>query len=138
MFPSMARRLPVRLDPRSDRLASAKPMWKDTRPPAYEPSEAPIPQPPKIMSEDPSELAERGNEIFERVVRPEVDAESDAQKFVVIDVETEDYEIDANARAAFDRLVERRPDARGRTWLRRVGSRHAYHFGGRLREPSTE
>lgn len=87
----------------------------------------------KTMSEETSELAERGNEIFERVVRPEVDIEEDAQKFVVIDVESEDYEIDTNARVAFDRLIERRPDARGRTWLRRVGSRHAYHFGGRLR-----
>lgn len=90
------------------------------------------------MSEESSELAERGNEIFERVVRPEVDEDNDAQKFVVIDVETEDYEIDTNARAAFDRLIERRPDARGRTWLRRVGSRHAYHFGGRLQETGKE
>ena len=90
------------------------------------------------MSEESSERAERGNEIFERVVRPEVDAETDAQKFVVIDVESEDYEIDTNARTAFDRLIERRPDARGRTWLRRVGCRHAYHFGGRLQEASDE
>jgi hypothetical protein len=90
------------------------------------------------MSEEKSELSDRGNEIFERVVRPEVDVEEDAQKFVVIDVESEDYEIDTNARAAFDRLIERHPDARGRTWLRRVGSRRAYHFGGRLRETGTE
>ncbi len=84
------------------------------------------------MPTDKSELAERGNEIFERVVRPEVDVGEEARKFVVIDVETEDFEIDRNARAAFDRLLERHPDARGRTWLRRVGSRSAYHFGGRL------
>lgn len=81
------------------------------------------------MSEAQSERAKRGNEIFERVVRPEVDAQEDARKFVIIDVETEDYEIDRNARAAFDRLIERRPEARGRTWLRRVGSRYGYHFG---------
>jgi len=90
------------------------------------------------MSQETSELAEQGNEIFERVVRPEIDVQEAAQKFVVIDVETEDYEIDTNARAAFDRLIERRPDARGRTWLRRVGSRHAYHFGGRLQGTSNE
>jgi hypothetical protein len=82
------------------------------------------------MPESQSERAKRGNEIFERVVRPEVDVQEDARKFVVIDVETEDYEIDGNARAAFDRLIERRPEARGRTWLRRVGSRFGYHFGG--------
>lgn len=67
------------------------------------------------VSEAPSDLADRENEIFERVVRPDGDVESDAQKFVVIDVETEDDEIDTNARAAFDRLLERHPDARGRT-----------------------
>jgi hypothetical protein len=50
----------------------------------------------------------------------------------VIDVETEDFEIDRNARVALDRLLEQHPDARGRTWLRRVGSRSAYHFGGRV------
>lgn len=67
------------------------------------------------MPTEKSELAERGNEIFERVVRPEVDVDEEARKFVVIDVETEDFEIDSNARAAFDRLLERQPDARGRT-----------------------
>jgi hypothetical protein len=82
------------------------------------------------MPEAQSERAKRGNEIFERVVRPEVDIQEDARKFVVIDVESEDYEIDGNARAAFDRLIERHPEARGRTWLRRVGSRYAYHFSG--------
>ena len=82
------------------------------------------------MPEAQSDRAEQGNEIFERVVRPEVDVQEDAQKFVVIDVETEDFEIDTNARAAFDRLIERRPEARGRMWLRRVESRYAYHFGG--------
>jgi len=82
------------------------------------------------MSEAQSERTKRGNEIFERVVRPKVDVQEDAQKFIVIDVETEDYEIDGNARAAFDRLIKRRPEARGRMWLRRVGSRYGYHFGG--------
>lgn len=82
------------------------------------------------MPEAQSERAKRGNEIFERVVRPEVDVQEDAQKFVIIDVETEEFEIDGNARAAFDRLIKRRPEARGRMWLRRVGSRYTYHFGG--------
>jgi hypothetical protein len=85
-----------------------------------------------------SELAERGNDIFERVVRPNVDVDEEARKFVVIDTETEDFEIDRNARAAFDRLLERHPDARGRTWLRRVGSRYAYDFGGRFQKTENE
>ena len=90
------------------------------------------------MSEEKSELVERGNEIFDRVVRPQVDVEEEAQKFVAIDVDSEDFEIDRNARAAFDRLLERHPEARGRTWLRRVGSRSAYHFGGRLQKTGEE
>ena len=53
-----------------------------------------------------STLAEQGNEIFERVDRPEVNVDEEARKFVVIDVETEDFEINGDARAAFDRLLE--------------------------------
>ena len=85
--------------------------------------------------ERPSDTAQRGNEIFDRRVRPHVDVEADARKYVAIDVETEDFEIDRNQRAATDRLVERRPEAEGRLWLRRVGSRFAHRFGGgRLQE----
>lgn len=84
------------------------------------------------MSKD--ELAERGDEIFDRVVRSQVDVEEERHKFVAIDVESEDFEVDRDQRAAVDRLVERHPEAQGRIWLRRVGSRFAYHFGGRLQE----
>ena len=65
------------------------------------------------MPTEKSTLAERGNEVFERVVRPEVNIDEDARKFVMIDVETEDFEIDGDARAAFDRLLGRTPDAGG-------------------------
>jgi hypothetical protein len=34
--------------------------------------------------------------------------------------------------------VERHPEAQGRIWFRRVGSRVTHHFGGRLREESEE
>lgn len=89
------------------------------------------------MSDETSELAKRGEEIFERVVRPEVEDEDD-RKYVAIDVESEDFEVDANQRAAANRLVERHPDAEGRIWFRRVGSRVTHHFGGRLREDDRE
>lgn len=90
------------------------------------------------MSEETTELAERGNEIFEQVVRPQVNVEKDAQKYVAIDTESKDFEVDRNARAAYDRLVERQSEAQGRVWLRRVGSRFAYHFGGRLQDKGDE
>ncbi|WP_263819057.1 hypothetical protein [Salinibacter sp.] len=84
------------------------------------------------MAEDTKGLAERGNEIFERLVRPQVDAEEDAQKYVAIDTGSEDFEVDRDALSAVDRLEERHSDVRGRIWLRRVGSRAAHHFGGRF------
>lgn len=85
-----------------------------------------------------SNTARRGNEIFERKIRPHVDVEKDARKYVAIDVETEDFEVDRNQRAAADRLMKRRPEAQGRMWLRRVGNRFAHHFGDRLQEEKGE
>ena len=83
------------------------------------------------MSEETSELAERGEEIFERVVKHHV-KDKDDRKYIAIDVESEDFEVDANQRAAAKRLLERHPDAEGQIWFRRVGSRITHHFGGRL------
>ena len=83
----------------------------------------------RLMSDEPSELAERGEEIFERAVRPQVEEEDD-HKYLAIDTESEDSEVDHDALAAVDRLEERHPEARGRIWLRRVGSRAAHHLGG--------
>ena len=75
------------------------------------------------------EFARRGNAIFEEHVRPTVDMDGEAHKFVAIDIETGEYEVDRSDVEATDRLVERCPEAEGRIWLRRVGSPDAYHFG---------
>ncbi len=77
-------------------------------------------------------FAQRGNAIFEERVRPNVDVDAEAHKFVAIDVETGKYEVDESDVEASDRLVEREPEAEGRIWLRRVGSPHAYRFGTRF------
>ena len=90
------------------------------------------------MTDEQSERGKRADEIFERKIRPQVDVEEDAHKYVAIDTESGDFEIDADQRAASDRLLERHPEARGRIWFRRVGSRIAHHFGGRLREGDAE
>ena len=74
------------------------------------------------------EFARRGDEIYERVVRPHVRAD-DLGKFVVIDIETDDFEMDKDELAASDRLMARNPDAQ--VWLTRVGSRYARRFGPR-------
>lgn len=72
------------------------------------------------------EFARRGDEIYERDIRPHVEA-SHAGKFVVIDLDTGAYEIDADELVASDRLLAHHPDAQ--IWLTRVGSRYARRFG---------
>ena len=64
------------------------------------------------------EFARRGDQIYERDIAPLV-AEEDQGKFIVIDIESGVYEIDADELAASDRLLARKPDAQ--MWLRRVG-----------------
>ncbi len=72
------------------------------------------------------EFARRGDEIYERDIRPHVEA-SNTGKFVVIDLDTGAYEIDTDELVASDRLLARHPDAQ--IWLTRVGSRYARRFG---------
>jgi hypothetical protein len=74
------------------------------------------------------EFARRGDTIFERDVRPLLQA-SDENKFVAIDIETGAYEVDADEQAASDRLSARVPGAQ--VWLRRANSPYARRFGGR-------
>jgi hypothetical protein len=56
------------------------------------------------------ELAQLGKEIFDRQVRPVLRPEDDG-KFVAIDVETGDYEMDEDDYAAVARLRSRKPAA---------------------------
>ncbi|MYC35700.1 MAG: hypothetical protein F4X66_02120 [Chloroflexi bacterium] len=77
---------------------------------------------------NPGEIAVRGEAIYrERIQQQVVTAKQGS--FVVIDVETGDYEIDAGDPAATQRLLERRPYAV--TYAIRVGHLAAYcHVGG--------
>jgi len=72
------------------------------------------------------EFARRGEEIYEKEILPRLEGE-DPSKFVLIDIETGDYEVDADELAASDRLLARHPDAQ--VWFRRVGSRPVRRFG---------
>jgi hypothetical protein len=74
------------------------------------------------------EFARRGDEVYEARVRPHLTA-ADEGKFVAIDIETGEYEIDADELEACDKLTARVPDAQ--VWLVRVGSRYLHRFGGR-------
>jgi hypothetical protein len=76
------------------------------------------------------EFAQRGDEIYESQVRPQVE-EGNHGKIVAIDIETGAFEVDASEIAACDRLEARYPDAQ--IWIVRIGSRHVRRFGGRTR-----
>jgi hypothetical protein len=76
------------------------------------------------------EFARRGDLIYERDIEPHVRPE-DRGKYVMIDIETGTYEIDASEMEATQRLRARVPDAQ--IWFRRVGSRYARRFGFRSR-----
>jgi hypothetical protein len=77
------------------------------------------------------EIARRGDDLYEREVRPRL-CPDDEGKFVLIDIESGEYEIDRDELAASDRLLARRPEAR--VWMRQVGSRFARRFGPRFLE----
>jgi hypothetical protein len=73
------------------------------------------------------EIARRGEEIYQQVIRPKVDAR-DEGKFLVLDVESGDYEIDTDDLVASDRLLARHPNAE--LYGVRIGYPEAYRLGG--------
>lgn len=73
------------------------------------------------------EFARRGDEIYDRDIRPRVEAENEG-KFVAIDIETGAWELDTDALAACERLIARVPDSQA--WLTRVGHLYAHRIGG--------
>lgn len=72
------------------------------------------------------EVARRGKEIYERRVRPRL-TPADDNKFVAIDIITEDYEIDASDYTAVKNVRNRNPGAE--VWLERAGHPTAYKIG---------
>lgn len=77
------------------------------------------------------EFAQHGNAIYERDIRPKVEA-NDQGKYVAIDIETGEWEMDASETTAGDRLRLRVPDTQ--TWMLRIGYPSIRRFGaGRAR-----
>lgn len=74
------------------------------------------------------EFARRGQEIYEREIRPQLKPDAEG-KFVAIDIETGSYEIDPDDYTATERLLARNPAAQ--IWLVRAGDRAAYRIGPR-------
>lgn len=81
---------------------------------------------------EPGEIAIRGEAIYRERVRSLVEPAKKGS-FVVIDVESGDYEVGTGDAVATRRLLDRRPDAV--TYSIRVGHRAAYSHVGGFRVP---
>lgn len=75
----------------------------------------------------PAEIQRRGEEIYEQQICPQVEA-GNKGKFVVIDIETGDYEMDADDMQATKRALAKRPDTV--LYGVRIGYPTAYTLGG--------
>ena len=73
-----------------------------------------------------AEAARRGDEIYERDIRAQVEQEHDG-KIVAIDIETGDFAVDETVLAASERLLDRHPNAD--IWSVRVGRRSLRRIG---------
>ena len=74
-----------------------------------------------------SEFARRGDALVEDKVRPHLTA-ADEDKFVAIDIESGEYELDKNEMKAADRLRRKVPDPQ--IWLVHVTAGYLHRFGG--------
>ena len=72
------------------------------------------------------EFAQRGDALVEKLVRPRLSA-ADDDKFVAIDIETGEYELDRNEMKAVDRLRKRVADPQ--IWLVHVTLGYLHRFG---------
>ena len=73
------------------------------------------------------EVATRGEAIYEREIRPKVESQNQG-KYLVLDIETGEYEINPDDLVATKRAMAKRPDAV--LYGLRIGHRAAYRLGG--------
>ena len=76
------------------------------------------------------EHARRGTELYERQIRPQVEAGNHG-KIVAIDVDSGEFEVADEPLAACERLLARWPDAQ--IWCVRIGYPGVHRFGPRIR-----
>ena len=76
------------------------------------------------------EIAQRGHELYEKAIRPQVETEENLGKIISIDVETGDYAIGDDPIQAAKRLLAIHPDAA--LWGERIGYDAVYALGGTL------
>jgi len=73
-------------------------------------------------------MARKAESLFDQSIRAKLTGCADSD-YLLIDISTGDYEVDADEMLAAERLRERRPDAL--VWMRRVGSPFGRRLGGR-------
>ena len=83
---------------------------------------------PTMRTRPKDEIARLGDEIYERDIREQVVADHDGE-FVAIDVESGEWAVAGEERAAAERLRAQQPDAIN-VWLLRVGYRAVGSLGG--------
>lgn len=76
---------------------------------------------------DCEELARRGQEYYDKFLRAELEPGHKGE-FLVLEVESGEYELDADEAAALNRAMERHPDRV--FYVLRVGHRAAHRIGG--------
>ena len=79
------------------------------------------------------EIVRRGEEIYDTAIRPRLQA-ADQGKYVVVDIETGEWEIDDDEQTASRRLRARAPSAQA--YVKRVRYAYVRHFGPRRSERS--
>jgi hypothetical protein len=82
------------------------------------------------------EIGRRGQELYERAIRPLVETKENVGKQIVIDIETGDYEIDEDGLAASRRLLAKHPGAA--LFGARIGYNAVYTLGGVLTRATPE
>ncbi len=82
-----------------------------------------------------SDISIRGESLYRERIQPQLKS-LEKGHFVVIDVESGDYEVDAADAPATRRLLDRRPAAV--TYAVRVGHRAAYSHAGGFRVPNPD
>jgi hypothetical protein len=73
------------------------------------------------------EIVEQGQTLYDQQIREKVEPQHNG-KFLVLDIETGEYEVDRDSRAAFDRADAKRPGAP--FYILRVGYPTAVRLGG--------
>ena len=87
----------------------------------------------RIPRHTKEEFARRGGEIYERQVRPFVEA-GNKGRIAAIDIESGAYEVADDVLAATKQLFARVPDAQ--PWIVKIGYPAVHRFGPRISTPA--